>query len=430
MDFSSVEAEFERLKTQFEAGELTEAEFKSQLQELMIENEQGEWWTIGPETGQWYVHNGEQWVQKEPPRPAAVSPPSRSQQQVAAEPREREETPRQEELTALYDEAAGLLKAKRYQQALDKWGEVQAIDPNYPDSKKVQATATKKLAAGGRPAPWRRLPRWAIATVAGLVLVAVVVAAMQMCGGAAPSVARPTATRALKATAAPSEKATSTPAQVAGPTSVPVVIWLDPQNKPDIQGVTSYYYHYTDSSYFYVLGEVANGTGEDLGAGLWVEGVFYDSAGEEVTTEDAVLGLDRLAAGDTLPFGMIIETDPDHPIDHYELRFNDEQQYEMLGLVDLEASDLRVSDDLLWLFVQVRNPHSFTVRRPKAVATCYDASGKVVLVGSTAPITGQPDSLNPDQAAWLTLNPLSTLPEGPKSPGVAQCRLQALATQE
>jgi hypothetical protein len=86
MDFSSVEAEFERLKAQFEAGEVTEAEFKSQVQELMIEDEQGWWWVIGPETGQWYVHDGEEWVRKEPPRPAPVSPPSHPEQQVGAEP--------------------------------------------------------------------------------------------------------------------------------------------------------------------------------------------------------------------------------------------------------------------------------------------------------------------------------------------------------
>jgi hypothetical protein len=79
MDFARVEAEFKRLKAQFERGALTEAEFKAQLEELMIEDEQGRWWILGYETGQWYVHDGEQWVQQEPPRaapgPAAAHPP-------------------------------------------------------------------------------------------------------------------------------------------------------------------------------------------------------------------------------------------------------------------------------------------------------------------------------------------------------------------
>jgi hypothetical protein len=68
MDFAGVEAEFRRLKAQFESGALTEAEFKAQLEELMIEDEQGRWWILGYETGQWYVHDGEKWVQQDPPR--------------------------------------------------------------------------------------------------------------------------------------------------------------------------------------------------------------------------------------------------------------------------------------------------------------------------------------------------------------------------
>lgn len=66
-DFSRVETEFERLKAQFESGALTEAEFKSQLEELMIEDEQGQWWIIGYESGLWYYHDGDQWVQSDPP---------------------------------------------------------------------------------------------------------------------------------------------------------------------------------------------------------------------------------------------------------------------------------------------------------------------------------------------------------------------------
>ena len=66
-DFSRVETEFERLKAKFESGALTEAEFKSQLEELMIEDEQGQWWIIGYESGLWYYHDGDQWIQSDPP---------------------------------------------------------------------------------------------------------------------------------------------------------------------------------------------------------------------------------------------------------------------------------------------------------------------------------------------------------------------------
>ncbi|MBM3149412.1 MAG: DUF4190 domain-containing protein [Chloroflexi bacterium] len=78
MDFSKIEAEFQKLKAQFKAGAITEAEFKAQLEKLMIQDEQGRWWMIGYETGQWYYHDGEKWVQGQPPqlieRPPAEPP--------------------------------------------------------------------------------------------------------------------------------------------------------------------------------------------------------------------------------------------------------------------------------------------------------------------------------------------------------------------
>ena len=76
MDFARLEAEYGRLKAQFERGALTEADFKAQLEELMIEDEQGRWWILGYETGHWYVHDGEQWVQQEPPQAAPSAPPA------------------------------------------------------------------------------------------------------------------------------------------------------------------------------------------------------------------------------------------------------------------------------------------------------------------------------------------------------------------
>ena len=76
MDFSQVEAEFQRLKGQFEAGTLTEEEFKAQLEELMIQDEEGKWWIIGYETGQWYYHDGDKWVQSKPPELGPTAPPT------------------------------------------------------------------------------------------------------------------------------------------------------------------------------------------------------------------------------------------------------------------------------------------------------------------------------------------------------------------
>jgi hypothetical protein len=67
MDFSQVAAEFSRLKAQYDAGTLSEADFKARLHDLMIQDGQDRWWMMGYETGHWYVHDGEHWVQSEPP---------------------------------------------------------------------------------------------------------------------------------------------------------------------------------------------------------------------------------------------------------------------------------------------------------------------------------------------------------------------------
>src|SRR6266542_1988229 len=77
MDFRQVENKFKRLKAQFEAGTLTEAEFKTKLEDLMIRDEQGSWWMIGYETELWYRHNGMNWVQTDSSdSPSQKLPPS------------------------------------------------------------------------------------------------------------------------------------------------------------------------------------------------------------------------------------------------------------------------------------------------------------------------------------------------------------------
>lgn len=86
MDFFQVEAAFAELKGHYEAGDLTEEEFKAELQKLMIQDEQGRWWMIGYETSQWYYHDGEKWVQEEPPRPEPTAPPAHPQHPEASAP--------------------------------------------------------------------------------------------------------------------------------------------------------------------------------------------------------------------------------------------------------------------------------------------------------------------------------------------------------
>lgn len=56
-----------RAQGSVQSRELTEAEMKARLQDLMVQDEQGNWWVIGYETGRWYRHNGTNWVQEDPP---------------------------------------------------------------------------------------------------------------------------------------------------------------------------------------------------------------------------------------------------------------------------------------------------------------------------------------------------------------------------
>lgn len=74
MNYSDVEARYRELKAQVAAGALTEDDFKAQLEELMIQDDEGRWWIIGYETGDWYVFDGKEWVQAAPPVEPAPAP--------------------------------------------------------------------------------------------------------------------------------------------------------------------------------------------------------------------------------------------------------------------------------------------------------------------------------------------------------------------
>ena len=63
--------------------------------------------------------------------------------------REEQEAERQNKLAAMYADAVRLLKEEKYQEALDKWQEVKTIDQKYPDRQWVQRTAKRRLAQKG-----------------------------------------------------------------------------------------------------------------------------------------------------------------------------------------------------------------------------------------------------------------------------------------
>ena len=65
--FSKVEAEVASLKKQFDAGRLSEDKFNEQLNDLMVEDDKGDWWMIGTKSDAWYRFDGQNWVQSTPP---------------------------------------------------------------------------------------------------------------------------------------------------------------------------------------------------------------------------------------------------------------------------------------------------------------------------------------------------------------------------
>jgi len=65
--------------------------------------------------------------------------------------REEQEAQQRRELAALYAEAISLLESKKYQEALEKWNAIQAIDPKYKDSSRVKSIAKRKLDELSRP---------------------------------------------------------------------------------------------------------------------------------------------------------------------------------------------------------------------------------------------------------------------------------------
>ncbi len=73
--FARTESAFRQLKGQFDAGKLTEAEFKARLADLMLQDSQGHWWMIGYETGKWYINDDDRWTQAKPPRTARTASP-------------------------------------------------------------------------------------------------------------------------------------------------------------------------------------------------------------------------------------------------------------------------------------------------------------------------------------------------------------------
>lgn len=65
--FENAEREFLKLKGQLAAGRITSEQFDAALKDLIVEDAQGKFWMLGSDSGKWYVHDGQTWVEADPP---------------------------------------------------------------------------------------------------------------------------------------------------------------------------------------------------------------------------------------------------------------------------------------------------------------------------------------------------------------------------
>jgi hypothetical protein len=72
MNFAEVERVVAKLRQDLAAGRLAEEQFKARLREMMVQDGDGNWWMVGYETGEWYRHDGTDWVPDQPPGRAAA----------------------------------------------------------------------------------------------------------------------------------------------------------------------------------------------------------------------------------------------------------------------------------------------------------------------------------------------------------------------
>lgn len=100
--------------------------------------------------------------------------------------REEQEAERQNKLAALYAEAVRMLKEEKYQEALDKWGEVRSVDSRYPDRQWVARTARKELARQTKPVLVKSrfvVKRSLWMGIVGLVVAGAVITGLVLSGG-------------------------------------------------------------------------------------------------------------------------------------------------------------------------------------------------------------------------------------------------------
>lgn len=74
INFAKVEQSVRALKSQLAAGQINQQNFESQLMAMVDIAPDGYYWMFGHETGQWYQHDGQQWIPKDPGKLRMLTP--------------------------------------------------------------------------------------------------------------------------------------------------------------------------------------------------------------------------------------------------------------------------------------------------------------------------------------------------------------------
>ena len=77
MTLAQMESRFFELKGKLAVGQLTEDEFKREMENLRFQDRQGNWWMIGAQSGRWYYYDGTRWLLGQPNEPTSESPVAR-----------------------------------------------------------------------------------------------------------------------------------------------------------------------------------------------------------------------------------------------------------------------------------------------------------------------------------------------------------------
>jgi hypothetical protein len=67
IDFREADRRYADLKRRYDNGDISAEQFRTQLEQTMVQDPEGRWWAKHRETGEWNYHDGSSWVRGTPP---------------------------------------------------------------------------------------------------------------------------------------------------------------------------------------------------------------------------------------------------------------------------------------------------------------------------------------------------------------------------